>query len=142
MLNIKRSIIMSMVLLFALSLMTNLSMLVIPLFSLQIFDRVLSSGSFETLYMLLAVATLIGIFYCYFEYRRQYLPTKLLQFLFSGVQAEMAKHSCEKNDASIYQDMSKLLSGNTNGLLLAAIDACFCPLFILVLYLLHPAFSL
>ena len=142
MVTIKPTIFMSVALLFALSLMTNLSMLVVPLFSLQIFDRVLSSGSFETLYMLLAAATIIGLFYCYFEYRRQYLPTKLLQFLFSCLQEKMARQACENSDTNLYQDMSKLLSGNTNGLLLAAIDACFCPLFILVLYWLHPAFAL
>lgn len=138
---IKDTVITSIFLLLAISLFTNLSMLVIPLFSLQIFDRVLGSGSFETLYMLLSAAVLVGIFYCYFEYRRQYLPSQVLQSVFSEFQKPLAKISCQNGNSLDYQDLSKLLSCNVNSVLLAAIDACFCPLFILVLYFLHPVFA-
>ncbi len=139
--SINHTVKVSVALLLGISLITNVSMLVIPLFSLQIFDRVLGSGSFETLYMLLAAATLVGLFYCYFEYRRQYLPTQVLQMVFANAQQSLAKSSCKSGDSTVYQDLSKLLSSNINGVLLAAIDACFCPLFLVVLYLLHPAFA-
>jgi ABC-type protease/lipase transport system fused ATPase/permease subunit len=140
--NIKHTVKASLGLLLGISLITNASMLVIPLFSLQIFDRVLGSGSFETLYMLLSAAILVGLFYCYFEYRRQYLPTEVLQLVFSNAQQSLAKSSCKNGNAVVYQDLSKLLSCNINGVLLAAVDACFCPLFLVVLYLLHPSFAL
>ena len=131
----------SVALLLGISLVTNTSLLVIPLFSLQIFDRVLGSGSFETLYMLLAAAAIVGLFHCYFEYRRQYLPTQVLKLIFSHSQKSLINSSCKVGDSFIYKDLSKLLSSNINSVLLAAIDACFCPLFLVVLYLLHPAFA-
>jgi len=140
--DMKRNIWQSFILLMAMSLVTNVSMLVVPLFSLQIFDRVLGSGSFETLYMLLAAAIIIGLFHCYFEYRRQYMPAILLQYCFAQNHKQAAINSSHQSDSSLYGEFSKLLNGNVSGLLLAAIDACFCPLFICVLYLLHVNFAI
>ncbi len=137
----KRNIWQSFILLLAISLVTNVSLLVVPLFSLQIFDRVLNSGSFETLYMLLLAAIIIGLFHCYFEYRRQYLPAILLQYCFSQNHSKAALNCCQSTDPGFYREFSKLLSGNVSSVLLAAIDACFCPLFICVLYLLHTDFA-
>jgi len=138
----KRNIWQSFILLMAMSLVTNVSMLVVPLFSLQIFDRVLGSGSFETLYMLLVAAIIIGLFHCYFEYRRQYMPAILLQYYFAQNHQKAALNCCHESDSSLYGEFSKLLNGNVSGLLLAAIDACFCPIFIGVLFLLHINFAM
>ncbi len=138
----KRNLLQSFILLLVISLVTNASLLVVPLFSLQIFDRVLSSGSFETLYMLLLAAIIIGLFHCYFEYRRQYLPAILLQHCFSKNNEKAALNCCHNPDSGIYREFSKLLGGNVSSVLLAAIDACFCPLFICVLYLLHTDFAI
>ena len=140
--DMKRNVFQSFILLLVISLVTNASLLVVPLFSLQIFDRVLSSASFETLYMLLLAAIIIGLFHCYFEYRRQHLPALLLQHCFAQNHEKAAKNCCYSADSGVYREFSKLLSGNVSSVMLAAIDACFCPLFICVLYLLHTDFAI
>jgi|GEM_PF-1824059 len=131
----------SLLLLLFLTLICNVSLLAVPLFSLQIFDRVLGSGSIETLYMLLAAAIIVGVFHVYFEYRRQSLPLKMLHQYFDLHHKMAASNACQTGNINHYQQLGQLLNANVNTVLLAALDALFSPLFIVVLYFLHPMFA-
>ena len=57
------------------SIFFNLLMLVLPLFSIQVFDRVLTSRSIETLITLSLVAIALLVFQALFQYTR----TRLLE---------------------------------------------------------------
>ncbi len=142
MFSMNRQFYLSLLLLLFLTLICNISLLAVPLFSLQIFDRVLGSGSVETLYMLLAAAVIVGMFHVYFEYRRQSLPIKLLHQYFSQHYQAAAINACRASNTNNYQQLGQLLNANTNTVLTAALDALFSPLFILVLYFLHPMFAI
>ena len=141
MFSMNRRFYLSLLLLLFLTLVCNVSLLAVPVFSLQIFDRVLGSGSIETLYMLLAAAIIVGLFHVYFEYRRQSLPIKLLHQYFNQHHKSAAINACQNANTHNYQQLGQLLNSNVNTVLSAALDALFSPLFIVVLYFLHPMFA-
>jgi ABC-type protease/lipase transport system fused ATPase/permease subunit len=113
-------------------------MLILPLYTLQIFDRVIVSESLDTLIMLLLAVIVIGFIYVTMEwYRRSILTVisrnideKLIRYL----SCSQKKYQCE---GKIFQRLSDYFRSNC---FLTVLDTLFIPLVWLLLFILHPYF--
>lgn len=126
------------------SIAVNLLLLVLPFYSIQVFDRVITSGSVETLIGLtvLAVAA-IGFSACFEVLRNRLLgcfAVGLEQFLAPLVLKASIIDPARRGEGSTHdmvrvRELRNTLASSTACTLL---DAPFLPLFIIVLYLIHP----
>lgn len=125
------------------SLVVNLLMLVSPLYMLQVYDRVLSSGSVETLIMVSVAAIGLLSVYGFAEAARR----KTLALLSEQIQDEVGPtlFASSFKSANSGQALPKKLSDLStvqnflrHGLLLPFFDLPFTPLFIFAMFLVHP----
>jgi ATP-binding cassette, subfamily C, type I secretion system permease/ATPase len=134
-----------------LSTLINIALLSVPLYSLQIFDRVLYSKSQETLWMLCIATLIICITAIALDSIRRKIPRTLSDFindrLLSTTVEDWALRTLHKpspstSSASSHQTgpgsllkLSHLLSQPS---LQGLADALFIPVFLLILFLIHP----
>ncbi len=126
------------------SVFINLCMLVIPLYSLQVFDRVLSSRSVETLMLLALLAFSLLLFQASLEFIR----TRLLHTISAQFDQQCSQKvviyalQCAGNDPQLSrQTLQDLIQ--TRLALSSPVFSLFCDLpwtvlFILVIFSLHP----
>ena len=126
----------------------NALMLTVPLYMLQIYDRVLTSRSHETLIMLsvLALGLLLTVGVLEFARSRVLvrvggridgaLNTKLFENLFSR------RSNGGQNGAQALRDLETVRHFLTGSALIALIDAPWTPFFIAIIFLLHPYLGL
>jgi ATP-binding cassette subfamily C exporter for protease/lipase len=121
----------------------NLLLLVSSIYMLQVFDRVLSSGSFDTLLWLTAAAVLATAVYGVLELARRQLLSRTGGWLDTelaapvirrGVAARLAGARSEAGLADV-QELQSFLSGDA---ILAFLDAPWMPVFIAIIWLMHP----
>lgn len=129
----------------AFSLVINLLMLAPALFMLQVFDRVVSSRSVETLVMLLALTLTALMVMAYLDAIRARLlaraAMRLEKQLGPRVLASMLRDSAHANRAaSVHglRDINALRNFLAGPGVIAIFDAPWVPLFILVIFLFHP----
>lgn len=125
------------------SVSVNVLLLVSPLYMLQVYDRVLTSGSLDTLLLVSGLAAGLMVTYVFAESARRHtlalaarwLQRRYAERLFNVNFAEARADGSLQKDLS---DLSVVQSFYSNGLILPIFDLPFTPLFILVLYLIHP----
>lgn len=129
----------------AFSFFINLLMLVPPIFMLQMYDRVLSSGSVETLVMLLIVAVGLLIVLGMLEWSRNRVLVRaggrLDQMLSSRLFDATFIRALRRPDNATtqpLQDLTTLRQFMTGQGVFAFFDAPWTPLFLLFIFLLHP----
>lgn len=128
---------------FIFSLAINILLLVSPLYMLQIYDRVLSSGSIDSLLWLTLIAIfLLGIYAAAEIGRRrvaslagQAIEAHFVPRLFARFENGDDTNPQLLNDAQLLARVSGTFQ---NGAVLAYFDLPFAPLFIVVLFLLSP----
>ena len=127
------------------SLIINMLMLAPALFMLQVFDRVVSSRSGETLVMLFVLTLLALFFMAYLDTIRTRLLTraaiKLEKLLGPRVLGSMLRQSASANRSlSMHglRDINALRAFLTGPGIIAMFDAPWVPLFIVVIFLFHP----
>ncbi len=130
--------------LIALGLVSNLLALAAPIFSLQVFDRVLSSGSTDTLVLLAAIAAFLIVVYAIIEFLRaralSAIATNFEAEMGNPVMREVILQTAQSNqvaDAGI-SALSKIKSTLSGGNFSALIDMPWAPMFLIFIYLLHP----
>lgn len=123
----------------------NMLMLTLPLYILQIFSRVLQSQSHETLVMLtvMAVGALIvlGILSAIRSRILTRMSAKLDTLLGEQVHAALisrATQNIEGRDIEGLRDLSQLRNALAGSSIQALFDAPWTPLFLIVMFLLHP----
>lgn len=123
----------------------NLLMLVVPLYMMQVFDRVLSSRSESTLLMLTIVAGFMLLILGILEVVRARVlvrtGVKFEGLLKDRVFAAVFERSVGAPGgmrAQALQDLDALRQFLTGSGLLALLDAPWAPVFIAVIFLLHP----
>ncbi|MEL7481278.1 MAG: ATP-binding cassette domain-containing protein [Pseudomonadota bacterium] len=127
----------------AFSLFVNLLLLVSPLYMLQIYDRVLTSGSTDTLIWLSLIAVfLLGVYAAAEAGRRRVLALAGLR-LEEVFSRRMFARFADGEDAahalpSDISNLSRIQAALQNGVLLAFFDLPFTPFFIALLFLLNP----
>jgi PrtD family type I secretion system ABC transporter len=126
------------------SLIINMLMLAPALFMLQVFDRVVSSRSGETLVMLFVLTLLALFFMAYLDTIRTRLLTraaiKLEKLLGPRVLGSMLRQSAHANRSlSLHglRDINALRGFLTGPGIIAIFDAPWVPLFIVVIFLFH-----
>jgi len=123
----------------------NLLMLVPPIFMLQMYDRVLSSGSVPTLVMLLILAVGLLLVLGLLEWSRNRvlvraggrLDSMLSDRLFDATFLRALRRPDQANTQPL-QDLNTLRQFMTGQGVFAFFDAPWTPLFIGVIFLLHP----
>ena len=130
---------------FVTSIFVNLSMFVIPIYTLQIYDRVLSSRNTGTLLTLTLIAALFIALYGLLEYTRQgvlvragirfneVLSAPLLNMVF---RARLAGRETQAGQA--IRDAETLRDGISSGIVVSLFDIPWSVVFIALCYLLHP----
>ncbi len=127
------------------SFFVNLLMLTVPVYLLQLYDRVIPNQNSDTLIFLTLLAVLALVTLAILEYVRSsvlkevgsWLDLQLSSHLLSAsISRSVQKH--QTSSARIFDDLAivrNFLSGNT---LLSLLDVPWAPFFIAVLFILHP----
>lgn len=125
-----------------LSIVTNIAMLALPLYSLQIFDRVLTSSSIETLWMLLTGVVIIGLTGICFEHLRRKVLTEFSFYMEKSIFPVLIKRinlpTFNQNKHELLEEYNFTVKQIHNASALVFIDALLMPLFIVITYLIHP----
>ena len=125
------------------SVVVNVLMLVSPLYMLQVYDRILTSGSIDTLITISILAVGLLIVYGFAEMGRrkvvvlasQYLQDRFGQVLFS---MDMRDSDMEQSLPKDLGHLATLQNFFSHGLILPLFDLPFAPFFVLVMFLIHP----
>ncbi|WP_246789903.1 type I secretion system permease/ATPase [Bradyrhizobium sp. CCBAU 51765] len=127
----------------AFSISVNLLLLVVPFYSIEVFDRVISSGSVETLVGLTMIAAVALVFSAAFDILRNRLLSRfavgfercVAPIVLEGTIVDSASRGDGKtHDLVKVRELRNFLSSGTATTL---IDAPFLPAFILILFFLH-----
>ena len=130
------------------SLFINILMLVPPLYMLQLYDRVLTSRSEDTLYMLTGIVIVLFITMALLEMVRSKILVKvgnkldaiLSQRIFSSL-FDMANKHPGKASSMPLSDLTSIRQFMTGNGLFAFFDAPWIPIYIAVLFVFHPSFG-
>jgi len=129
-----------------LSIVTNIAMIALPLYSLQIFDRVLTSSSLETLWMLLAGVVIIGVTGICFEHLRRNAFAQLSFYLEKNIFPILAERmnlpGFNENKRELLDEYNFTQKQIQSASALVFIDALLMPLFIVITYFIHPLLGL
>jgi PrtD family type I secretion system ABC transporter len=127
------------------SLLVNMLMLVPALFMLQVFDRVVTSRSVETLFMLMTIAVLALLFMALLDVVRARLlaaaAVSLEKHLGPRVLADMIRSNADPDGnqhLNGLRDLNALRAFLTGPGILALFDSPWLPVYVLIIYLFHP----
>lgn len=134
----------------AFSLVLNILMLTGPMFMLQVYDRVLTSHSVPTLLALGGITLLLYGFYGFFDMIRSWLTSRVgaafdrrlseSAFNANALAPLRARHSREHvNPVGDVEQVRSFISGQG---LSALFDLPWVPLYLAIIYLLHPLLGL
>jgi len=122
--------------------------LVVPLYMLQIYDRVISSRSLDTLTMLTLLAVSCLVFLAVLDFIRArvfiIVGEQMVRRLNATVLESAVTESLQSQSvrsANAVRDLQELRQFVTGGPITLPFDILFTPLFLLVLFLLHPAYG-
>ena len=129
--------------LFFISFLVNVLLLTSSLYMLQVFDRVLASGSYDTLAWLSVIALLAIVAYGFLEFSRRKILTRTGGWIVAELSPQIIRRSIDtqlEHGASPaglgdLQDIRKFIAGDG---ILAFLDAPWTPAFIAIIWLLHP----
>ncbi|NDW53448.1 type I secretion system permease/ATPase [Aliiroseovarius sp. PrR006] len=129
--------------LFALSFLANILLLVSSIYMLQVFDRVLSSGSLDTLIWLSVVALLAIMTYGFLEFARRKILMRTGAWIAAELSPEVIRRSIAarlgsgRSPAGLgdVRDVRSFVSGEA---IIAFFDAPWSPIFIAIIWLMHP----
>ena len=130
------------------SVFTNLLMLTGPLFMLQVYDRVLSSRSEETLVVLGSLVAVLYFFYWLLEFARARVMARigariqisLSETVFRSVLDQTARRQ-ERQTAKL-QDLESIRNFFSAPIVLALLDLPWTPFFLAAIYVFHPSLGL
>lgn len=130
---------------FGFSFFSNLLMLLVPTYSMQVLDRVISSGSIETLVMLTVITFLAIIGYTSISNIRSSMMMKVGHWMDKAVAPKMFAKLIEstaqgrKNEGSQAMSDFQVIKGFITGPTLATlIDLPWAIIFMAVLFIIHP----
>ena len=126
------------------SLAVNVLMLTVPLYMIQVFDRVLSSGSVDTLIMLTIIALGAIMLFGVFDALRNMILAR------TGVRLEaalggpllaasiVARTRGDRSDAQGLRDLGLLRGFLAGPVVITLFDIPLMPFYVLVVFLIHP----
>ncbi|WP_419555554.1 type I secretion system permease/ATPase [Ruegeria lacuscaerulensis] len=123
---------------------TNILILAIPIYLFQISDRVLTSRSLDTLIMLTTIVAGAVIFQSAFDAVRRFMLMRTAVEVAARLGAPVlsaAAHASLHGTGREYQtlgDLQQVRGFLVSGTLISFLDVPFAPLFILMIFLVHP----
>lgn len=139
----------SMVFVLIFSLCLNLLLLALPIYSLQVLDRVISSASIPTLINLSIIVGVALLFYGIFSLVRSSILTKLGYWLDTKVSAKLLSIGVTQNSiggvtpaSQHLRDLGNIKSFMSGNGVVALFDAPWSIVYILVIYMINPALGL
>ena len=127
---------------FVASLCLNLLILTAPLYMLQVFTRVLSSGSYSTLLFLTIGAGIALLFYALFDALRQRLVSRLGNRLEAGlgpvILGAVMRGTGGISDTQPVRDLHEVRGFVVSPSFTALLDAPWSILFVTLIYVFHP----
>lgn len=128
------------------SVISNLLMLTGPLFMLQVYDRVLTSRSLPTLWTLFALVVCLYVFYTVIEILRSRVMSRVAAAVDLGIADDVFRHEVETRRSGVGSSLLRD-SESVRGFIgspgpLAVLDLPWTPLYLLLVYLLHPRLGL
>ena len=123
---------------------TNILILAIPIYLFQISDRVLTSRSLDTLIMLTAIVAGAVVFQSAFDAVRRFMLMRTAVEVAARLGAPIlsaAAHASLHGTGREYQtlgDLQQVRGFLVSGTLISFLDVPFAPLFILMIFLVHP----
>lgn len=134
---------------FAASLFVNLLLLTAPLYMIQLFTRVIGSGSLTTLAMLTLGAGIALLFHFLFDALRQRLVGRLGNRIEAGVGPAITEGLLRRanarstaSDAAPVSDLQEVRTFVTSPVFTALLDAPWSLVFVGVIWLFHPLLAL
>jgi ATP-binding cassette subfamily C protein len=125
------------------SVFSNLLMLTGPLFMLQVYDRVLSSRSEETLVALLGLVTALYALYWLIEFARARVMGRIAARIQSALAPRVFRASLDaaargRPAPGALQDLDAIRTALGSGVVLALFDLPWTALFLAAIFLFHP----
>ena len=125
------------------SLVCNLLLLVSPLYMLQVYDRILTSGSKDTLIWITIIAVFLMFIYAAAETARRHICALAAEKIEGQIaESVFANFENNKEDGVKLPDdlrvLSRIRGFFRNQAILPFFDLPFSPLFLLVMFLIHP----
>jgi len=127
------------------SMLTNALMLVAPIYMLQIYDRVLTSASWETLVALTIVAVFLLFMFMILDWVRQRLMARIGQALSMDVADDTLKgvfrarcQQAEYGNGQPVRDLEIVRQFLCGTPIFAFFDAPWVPFFIAIVFMVHP----
>ncbi len=127
------------------SMLVNMLMLVSPIYMLQVYDRVLTSGSKDTLIALSLICIFLLLFFGILDVLRQRLLVRVgsglhfdvAEIVFGSVMQGNIKQVQQSNTQAI-RDLETIRQFLSSPGVFAFMDAPWAPLFLVMLFLVHP----
>ncbi|MCC9621433.1 type I secretion system permease/ATPase [Thalassospira sp. MA62] len=127
----------------------NVLQLTVPLFMLQVHDRVINSQSTDTLVLLLVIAIAAIILYGILDFLRalvfQEMAKSLLRRLNLPAISAAMRVALEKGSiqgTQVLRDLSDLRNFITGTTIAAPLEAIWAPIFLFVMFALHPYYGI
>ncbi|NJL07882.1 MAG: type I secretion system permease/ATPase [Methylacidiphilales bacterium] len=123
---------------------TNVIILAIPIYLFQISDRVLSSRSTDTLIMLTVVVIFAVLLHVFLDMMRRFILMRIAVETESKLGAPVlsaaakASQNGSNRDYQTLADLQQLRNFITGPVLLAMLDAPVAPIYLIVVFLIHP----
>src|SRR6185369_1316242 len=122
--------------------------LVVPLYMLQVYDRVISSRSLDTLTMLTILAGSCLVFMMLLDFIRakmfiiigEQMTRRLNATILEAAVTESLQTQSPRS-ANAVRDLQELRQFVTGGPITLPFDALFTPFFLLILFMLHPDYG-
>lgn len=130
------------------SMLVNLLILTSPIYMMQVYDRVLTSGRLETLIYLSIIAAAALIVLGMIDGVRSYLLTRLGRYLDLTLRTPVLTNAISqsrrdsKNTRRLVEDLGTARNYMGSGAVLPFFDAPWVPFFIIIIALLHPLLGL
>lgn len=131
------------------SLCSNLLLLALPLYSLQVLDRVISSASIPTLVYITILAVFAFVFYGLFNLVRSYILTDIGEWLDTQVSAQLLSIGVQQNSVGSptlasqhLRDLQSIKAFITGNGVTSLFDAPWSVIYIIVIYMINPALGL
>ena len=145
---LRRTLVMGFSLALGLTLFIDVAILVVPVYDMQLYDRVLMSRNMDTV-VVLSVACAVGLlFYGVFEYLRSAAFLAIADTValrLNGPVLEEGIRRAAGGDKSVgpqlARDVHEIQSFLASGAVAPPLDALCAPMFIAVLFILHPAYG-
>ncbi len=128
------------------SIFTNLLVLTGPLFMLQVYDRVLSSRSEETLVALTVLVAVLFLFYGCLDYARtrvlarvgERLEQRMAGRVFQAALGAQATRARDPLADTALDDLGAIRNYYGSGAMIALHDVPWTPVFLLAIFIFHP----